>query len=379
MILNTFTIIVCIILIIVAVITPFLNPFFKMSKKSNKVNGDGSLPKISIIISSHDNSQELNDHLPAILTQNYEPGYEVIVVSEKSDSATDDILKHYSSNDHLYTTFIPDSSRYMSRKKLAITIGVKAAHYEWILLVEPNCCPISDAWLTAMARNCNDNRNLIIGYSQYDSDSKSFYRFEHLHTVCSIMSRVNHRTAYRTNCSNLMFRKSDFMKSNGFQGNLKYIRGEYDFIVNKYARKNSAVIETNPDAWLIVDNPTKKTWKYKHLYYMETRRHLQRSFGYRMVNNFDTFMMHLNYLLIIAAIAYSVYSANIIISAAAALALIITICLRILFAAKTIKYFKAKVSLFAVIPFEIRLIWSKLFLYIKYWCSNKYDFISHKI
>ena len=59
--------------------------------------------------------------------------YEVVVVAVKGDSATEDVLKRYASNPHLYTTFVPGRSLFMSRAKLAFTIGVKAAHNEWIV------------------------------------------------------------------------------------------------------------------------------------------------------------------------------------------------------------------------------------------------------
>lgn len=34
-------------------------------------------------------------------------------------------------------------------------------------------------------------------------------------------------------------KKMNFLQKKGFRGNLKFVRGEFDFIVNKYARKGS--------------------------------------------------------------------------------------------------------------------------------------------
>ncbi|MBP5712258.1 MAG: hypothetical protein J6W77_04550 [Prevotella sp.] len=87
-------------------------------------------PRISILITAHDNAMELDNHLPTLLSQDYPGIFEVIVVAEKGDGSTEDVLKRYLNNRLLYYTFIPDSSRYMSRKKLMITLGVKAARYE---------------------------------------------------------------------------------------------------------------------------------------------------------------------------------------------------------------------------------------------------------
>ena len=88
-------------------------------------------PPITIIFTPHDNAQELAKNLPLYLNQDYPADFQVIVVAPQNDHETSDVLKRFASNSHLYTTFIPESSRYMSKKKLAITLGVKAAKYDW--------------------------------------------------------------------------------------------------------------------------------------------------------------------------------------------------------------------------------------------------------
>ena len=76
------------------------------------------------------------------LRQQYAADYQVIVVCQSTDGETQDFLKRTAAeNPHLYYTYIPESSRYMTRKKLQITLGVKAAKHEWIILTEPNCRP----------------------------------------------------------------------------------------------------------------------------------------------------------------------------------------------------------------------------------------------
>jgi len=51
---------------------------------------------ISVIMTAHNQADELKENLPLFLTQVYEPGYEVIVVDESSTDNTPDILKQYS-------------------------------------------------------------------------------------------------------------------------------------------------------------------------------------------------------------------------------------------------------------------------------------------
>ena len=110
------------------------------------------MPSVSIVITAHDNAAELRRNLPLVLAQQYPGNFQVIVVAEKGDSETENVLKLLSADKHLYYTLIPESSRYMSRKKLSITIGVKAAKSEWIMLVEPSCRPEAEHWLATAIR-----------------------------------------------------------------------------------------------------------------------------------------------------------------------------------------------------------------------------------
>ena len=71
--------------------------------------------------------------------------------------------------------------------------------------------------------------------------------------------------AYTTLSHNILLRKSLFMEQEGFRGNLELIRGEYDFLVNKYATETGTVLVTNHEAWMTDDEPSRKTWLNKHM------------------------------------------------------------------------------------------------------------------
>ena len=63
---------------------------------------------------------------------------------------------------------MPDSSRYISRKKLAVTLGIKASKYEWLVFTNANCMPQSNQWLRLMARNFTSRTQVVLGYSGYE-------------------------------------------------------------------------------------------------------------------------------------------------------------------------------------------------------------------
>ena len=399
-IIDTYTIIVLAMLLSVALLTSFINPFFRRPKLSEPyckevaeealteetetieqrevVEEEKQYPPVSIILTPNDDALALSKNLNKYLNQEY-PNYEIIVVVPKGDAETEDILKTHAGNSRLYTTFIPSTSKYMSRKKLAITLGAKAAKYEWLLVCDIFCAPQSNHWLSALARNCKEKVNLVMGYTNYDDEAPDFWRFERFYISCYLMREAQKGTAYAWNSNALLFKKSEFLAAEGFRGNLKYVRGEFDFIVNKYAQKGTTIVENSIDGTLIEETPTYKHWINKHLFYIETRQHLKRSRAHRLWFYIDQLAIHINYLFIIAALVYSIITAKWIISIAAALALVATFILRISIGKKTLSLFNEDIPSWKIIPYELRLIWQNLGYKIKYWRANKYDFISHKL
>lgn len=402
MIINQITIVLCVVALFMAIVTPFVNPFFRfrkvkataspslgsqeptnMEEQLNEGTNpeDGSLQgiPITVLITAHDNAQELERHLPQFLSQDYQPGFEVIVVAEKGDSETEDVLKRHIANKHLYYTFIPDSSRYMSRKKLAITLGVKAARYEWIVLTDACCTPYSNNWLKTIANHCTEDHNLLIGYSNYDNEAKPYYRFERLQTMCYLLRKAMQSTAYRSNGTLVAFRKSEFIDNDGYRGNLEVIRGEYDFLVNKYARREGTDVVLEQEGWIIDDAPSQKSWRNKQMYYMHTRKYLKRSCSMQLLYKLDNLLLHFNYLLILAILAYSIFIQNWIVTGVSAFALVITLTLRTIFGKKVMNNFDEDISAWRIVPYEISTIWHQLAHLIRYKRADKYDFTSHKL
>lgn len=373
-------IIICGALILLSVTTPLINILLRLPHAEEEPSDDGQRPALSIIVVASDNAIELRDNLPRLLEQDYPAGYEVIVVVEKNDDETDDILKHLCARyDNLYTTFIPSSSRYMSRRKLAVTVGVKAAKNEWMVLTDATCVPASALWLSHMASHCDEGTDMVTGYSNYGDDTARHKRFMRMHTEMYLMRETMKGTAYRTEGNNLMFRKSMFMKGRGYEGNLKYVMGEYDFLVNKYAERHRTAVEMRPDAWIMDNMPTKRAWMNKRIFYMETRKHLKRRIGHRLPAIADATAMHVNYIAIVAAAIVAIVSGLWVMGGAAALALLITVVLRTVIGGKAVSEYCPGIATWMVVPLELSMVWCNVYYRIRYIMADKYDFICHKV
>lgn len=411
---DTTTIILASILLLLGILTPMASPFFRKRKIFRRMREEeddrpdapetesaakdavaSPLPPLTVLLTAHDNAVQLERNLPAFLGQDYPEGFRVIVVADRDDAATVDVLKRFtegskertqvidgnlqlfSVNSQLYYTLLPDSSRYISRKKLAVTLGVKAAQTEWIVLTDPWCRPAGNQWLKTMAAATAGN-NLVIGYTRYDEDTRCSRRFSRIHTTFYLMREDLAGTAYRTDGSNLMFRKSDFMHGEGYRGNLELIRGEYDFLVNKYAAPGKTALVLHPDAWMTEEAPSAKAWTAKRLFYRATRRRLQRSRRHRLLFNIDQTVLHLTLWALLAAIACGIATSQWVLAGAAGLSLLLNIILNDILGAAAIAPFDKAIPAWRIYFSRLAIVWRNLTTAIRYCHANKLDFTTHK-
>ena len=366
------------------VVSVVANPFFRKTDKADDFDtsysvNDSDMPRLTVLVLANNNAQALDANLSIILTQDYAPGYEVIVVGEKGDLPTEAVVEQYGHRGHLYATYIPHRSLFMSKSKLAVALGVKAAHNEWIVMINAECRPQSDVWLKTLASRMDSDANLVMGYSNYDSEARGYYRFARLRTMCYMLRRAVGSVAYRTNGTNIAFRRSEFIAQEGYRGNLQLVNGEYDFIINKYAQPGQTRVVTDEDAWIREDCPTPKQWHDRDICYAHIRKFLSRSAAPRILFNFDMTMMYANYAALVASIVLSAVSQRWILLAVAALYLVLTIVLRSLIARKVYVRFGEDIPAWRTVFYELSIVWRQLLTNIRYSRADQYDFTTHKL
>lgn len=395
---TTTTIIIISVLLFMGIVTPLINPFLRLPHKQEDAEAEdntndsynsteaettseaqSSQPPVSIIIISHDNGPQLKKSLETFLNQDYPTDYEVIVVADEKDSETDDVIKLYSSNKRLYATFMPLSSRYLSRKKLAITLGIKAAHHEWAIITNGYCCPADGQWLKAFAGQLTSEKEVVLGHSIYDHHAPNYYQFEKLRDALYDLKAADGGNPFSIDSPIVAIKKDLFIKEDGFRGNLKFVRGEFAFLINKYATQENCGISVSPNAWIIEETPYKRRWKNKHLYQINILPHLERSLSFRILYNMDMLMMHLCNLAIIAGIAYGIILQNWIVVGAAILSFIIEYVLRAVIAKRATKRFGLEIGALLVPLFEFWLTFCNIGWRVRYLFANKNDFITHKL
>ncbi len=118
----------------------FQSPLSRLSKEKNgKIEYTHPYPAVSVIVYAQNDAENLVKYLPKILNQAY-PEFEVIVVNDDSTDDSKDILSVLETQyKNLYHTYVPEGSRNLSHKKLALTLGIKAARYDIVVFTNANC------------------------------------------------------------------------------------------------------------------------------------------------------------------------------------------------------------------------------------------------
>ena len=239
-------------------------------------------PGVSVILCARNEGYNLADYLPALLTQDY-PTYEIIVVNDGSEDDTQDVIERYMTQDpRLHTTFVPKGARVGSTKKLALTLGAKAAQYDYLLLTDADCVPESDQWIREMVRgfsNVQGTKDVVLGYGAYFYEKghvNRLMRYDTLFNGLHYLGAALWGHPYMGVGRNLAYRKALFFESGGFSHLMANRAGDDDLFVNHVATKRNTAVVLSPDSYTW--SPTKRTFKE---WWQQKRRHLSVSSAYR--------------------------------------------------------------------------------------------------
>lgn len=229
---------------------------------------------LSVIICARNESENLKRFLPSILEQDY-PNFEVIVINDGSTDESEEVLSAFEEKyPHLYHSFTPASARYISRKKLSLTLGIKASKHDWLVFTEANCRPVSNQWLRLLARNFTPRTEIVLGYNGYERGKGWRHKciaFDSLFTSLRYLGFALAGRPYMGIGRNLAYRKELFFNQKGYSTHLNLQRGEDDLFINQVATNENVAVETDKNA-VIRMRPVEryKDWKEEKMSYLAT-------------------------------------------------------------------------------------------------------------
>jgi glycosyltransferase involved in cell wall biosynthesis len=217
--------------------------------KNNAVAG--AFEPVSVIICARNEADNLESYLPAILTQDY-PDYEVIVVDDCSTDETDAVLKKYLDlYPRLRTSVIKEDKKFTHAKKLAVTIGIKAAKHERLLFIDADCRPESDQWIKRMSGRFTGDIAIVLGYGGYFSQPgllNKYIRYDTLVIALQYFSYALCKIPYMGVGRNLSYKRSLFYAGKGFASHFHLASGDDDLFINEHATGSNTAIMFSPDS-----------------------------------------------------------------------------------------------------------------------------------
>ncbi len=227
---------------------------------------------VSVIISAHNEDYNLRDNLPKILSQNYHD-FEVIVVNHASTDDTLNLLEHYQrSHKNLKVVTIEQDLNFFSGKKFPLSIGIKSAKNDLLLLTDADCKPSSDSWIESMVSNYDNKTDVVLGYGPYNSKKgilNLFVKYDTFMVAMQYFSFALSGIPYMGVGRNLSYRKSLFMANKGFTSHYNIPSGDDDLFIMQVANKSNTKIELNKNSYMYSDPKTTfRNW------FWQKKRHL---------------------------------------------------------------------------------------------------------
>jgi cellulose synthase/poly-beta-1,6-N-acetylglucosamine synthase-like glycosyltransferase len=229
--------------------------FFNTQKKST-VN---EIP-ISVIIAARNESHNLQENLQFILEQDYS-NFEVIVVNNNSTDDSYQVLSALKKGyKHLEIIEFNNPDHVRQGKKLPLTLGIKAAKNEHLLLTDADCKPKSNQWIKKMASGFKE-KEIILGYGPYSKNSgllNYIIRFDTAWIGMNYFSFALNDLAYMGVGRNLAYTKSAYQAVDGYKSHHMLASGDDDLFIQEASKKSLLGIEIHADTHCF--SPSKNTW-----------------------------------------------------------------------------------------------------------------------
>lgn len=245
-------------------------------------------PKASVLIYCQNDEEILASTLEHISHQDY-PDFEVIVVCDAAAEYAEMLNERYGSvYPNVYVTFVQPGSHNLSRRKLAITIGAKAAKGEIIVTTGANIWISSDQWLSQLlAPFCGDSGRHIdvsLGYSHINFANlrgvgKWYRQFDAVLTDALWVGYAADHLPYRGDGFNLAFRREVFFKHKGFAKTINLHYGDDDLFIHEISTPANTAIVVSPESIIETqwEDAGNRIWSIQKERYSFTSRWLPRA------------------------------------------------------------------------------------------------------
>ncbi len=234
---------------------------------------------VSIIICAFNEEANLRKNLPLWLGQNYHqnerPYFEVLVVNDNSEDNTfyflNEMEKEYP---NLHVLHLEQKAKLIPGKKFPLSMGIKSARFEKLLLTDADCRPASENWLAMMASGFDHKKKIVLGYSPYTRHKgwlNKCIRFETVHSAMQYFSYALAKIPYMGVGRNLAYTKDLFIQNKGFSSHHHITSGDDDLFINQVANSHNTAVVIDEEAFTYSEpKKTAEEWRYQKKRHLST-------------------------------------------------------------------------------------------------------------
>jgi glycosyltransferase involved in cell wall biosynthesis len=222
--------------------------FFKTKSTS------GTRPAVSVVVTAHNQYNDLKQNLPYLLDQDY-PEFEIMVVNDNSDDGSDELLKDFTRQySHLSIVDLKQSLNWFKGRKFPLSLGIKSAKHGLLLLTDINCRPQSGQWIKEIVSAYQQETEIVLSYSTFATKSKInlWFRFASFYDGLFYLSMALAGHPFKGIGKNLSYKKDLFYKNKGFSSHYKINLGDDELFINQTARKENTKIQLSPESHVAV-------------------------------------------------------------------------------------------------------------------------------
>ena len=234
---------------------------------------------VTVLITARNKFQHLKVLIPKLFEQNY-PKFDVMIVNDQSSDRTkrllEDLMIRYPK---LRSVTIKYTPKHVTAKKFAITLGIKVAKNDVILLTDADSLPNSDQWIRKMTAPVRDEgKTFAIGFSSYLEKSGALNQWIQFDTILKALFYFSFglwKAPFMGTGKNLCYRKSFFLEVKGFRGFWGIEGGDDSIFVNTYATGSNTKVVIDSKA--ITLSAPKENWK-EYIQHEKHQLHAERFF-----------------------------------------------------------------------------------------------------
>lgn len=227
---------------------------------------------VSVIVCGKNEAAKIREFLPRLIAQDY-PEFELVLIDDASTDETLQLFEDYA-RDHanIKLVKVENNEAFWGNKKFALTLGIKAAKYEYLLFTDADCYPVSDQWIKEMSSHFTPQKTIVLGYGAYDKLPgflNKIIRYETLLTAVQYFSWAKHGLPYMGVGRNMAYKREEFFRVRGFMDHMKLRSGDDDLFINQAGHAKNTTTCYTPESFTYSEPKTTfKDW------FTQKRRHV---------------------------------------------------------------------------------------------------------